>query len=53
MKDFAIKICLEIQTCENTFSAIKQVKCKNRNRMAGWTLVSDLLSLTVVLRKER
>jgi len=23
--------------CENKFSTIKQVKCKNRNRMAGGT----------------
>jgi len=26
LKDFAIKICLEIDTCENTFSTRKQVK---------------------------
>jgi len=32
-----MKICMEIHMCENKFSTIKQVKCKNRNRMAGGT----------------
>jgi len=42
LKDFAIKICLEIYTCENPFSTIKQVKCKNRNLMARGTLDHSL-----------
>jgi len=42
LKDFAIKIYLEIYTFENTFSTIKQVKCKHRNRIAGGTLVDSL-----------
>ena len=33
---------MEIHMCENKFSTIKQVKCKNRNRMAGGTLVDSL-----------
>jgi len=32
--------------CENTFSTIKQVKCKNRNRMAGGTLEDSLRPAT-------
>jgi len=35
---------------------MNQVKSKNRNRMANekdWTMVSDLLPLTLVLIKER
>jgi len=42
--------------CENTFSMVKQVKCKIRNRMAGghWTMVSDLIDKrTIVLEKPR
>jgi len=31
-----------MHTCDNTFSTIKQVKCKNRNGMAGGTLVDSL-----------
>jgi len=31
-----------MQTCENTFSTIKKVKCKNRNGMAGGTLDDSL-----------
>jgi len=42
LKGFAIKICLEIHTRENTFCTIKQVNCKNRNRMVGGTLVASL-----------
>ena len=41
-----MKICLEIQTCENIFSTIKQVKCKNKNRMAGGTLDDSLRPAT-------
>ena len=42
LKDFALKCfrCLEIHryVCESTFSTMKQVKFKNRNRMANETL---------------
>jgi len=50
LEDFAIKICLEIYTFENTFSTINQVKCKNRNRMAGETLF-DSLRLSIGIDK--
>jgi len=33
---------LGIHTCENTFSTIKQVKCKNRNRTASGQLDDSL-----------
>ena len=46
---------LEIHTCENIFSTTKQVKCKTEIewQAENWTIVSDLLPLSLVLIKER
>jgi len=42
---------LEIHTCENTFSTIKQgnVRAKIKWQAEHWTIVSDLPPLTLVL----
>jgi len=58
LKDFALKMHSMFgnrQVCESKFSAMKQVKSKNRNRMADEALDDSLrLSpLTLVLIKER
>jgi len=44
-----------VHTCENTFSAIKQgnVKREIEWQAEHWTIVSELLQLTLVLIKER
>jgi len=58
LKDFSLKMHSmfpNTYTCESTFSTMKQVKSKNRNRMADKTLgdSSQLAPLTLVLMKER
>jgi len=59
LKDIALNTRLAFGNTyvyESTFSTMKQVKSKNRNRMADETqedMVSDLLPLTLVLTKER
>jgi len=43
-KDFALIMHIIFGTtymCENTFSTMKQVRSKNRNRMGDRTIVSD------------
>jgi len=44
-----------LHTCENIFSTIKQgnVKTEIEWQAEHWTIVSDLLQLTLVLTKER
>jgi len=43
-----------VHTCENTFSTIKQgnVKTEIEWQPEHWTIVSDLLQLTLILTKE-
>jgi len=68
LKDFALKMHLTLGStcvCESTFSTMKQAKSKYRGRMAHWTtayetldrtkhwtIVSELLQLTLVFIKE-
>jgi len=44
-----------VHTCENTFSTIKQgnIKTEIEWQAEHWTIVSDLLQLTLVLIKEQ